>query len=366
MKPNKTPPGRPLIYSEDYRADVKHVNIPIFIPHLGCPNNCVFCNQHNISGVTHFDPNAVESQIAAALSSIDSIDKKNTEIEIAFFGGSFTGINRDNMFYLLNTAQKYIDSGDADSIRLSTRPDYIDDDILHILSCFAVKTIELGIQSLSDDVLSACKRGHTAACAEKACLDILEAGFTLVGQMMVGLPRSESAEEIYTARRLCSLGVNAARIYPAVVLYDTELYHMTKRGLYKPLSIDQAVQRSCDILEVFIGENIPVIRIGLCASDNLDRDSVYAGGYHPAMGELTISALYLKYIYQAFSSLNLNKEDLSGGDYIIYCPRGAVSKVTGQNKRNIKHIKSEFNINNIKIIETDTIEGYNIKIASAI
>lgn len=340
---------------------MRHVNIPIFIPHQGCPHTCVFCNQHNISGKKHFDLTMVDSEIKSVLS---SIDKTNTEIEIAFFGGSFTGINRDDMLYLLNTAQKYIDSGDAASIRLSTRPDYINDEILCILSCFNVKTIELGIQSLSDDVLQQSERGHTAACAKEACRNILAAGFSLVGQMMVGLPSSDAADELYTASCLCELGVNAARIYPTVVLYDTELRLMTDSGMYKPLTVDEAVERSCNILEIFVRYNIPVIRIGLCASDNLDGNSFYAGGYHPAMGELTESALFMKHIRQSLALFNT--DNLKGADYMIYCPRGAVSKVTGQKKCNIKQIQNEFNVNNIKIIETDTIKGYNILIIPAV
>lgn len=335
---------------------MRHVNIPVFIPHLGCPHTCVFCNQHSISGKIHFDLTTVDAEIKTALS---SIDKADTETEIAFFGGSFTGIAREDMLYLLETAQRYIDSGDVTSIRLSTRPDYINDEILGILSCFGVRTIELGIQSLSDDVLSASERGHTAACAETACRAVLNAGFSLVGQMMVGLPCSTLASELYTAAHLCELGIHAARIYPTVVLYETELRRRTDLGLYKPLTVSEAVERSRDILEVFVTHDIPVIRIGLCSSDNLDTGgSFYAGGYHPALGELVESALFMKNIRKSFIEYNQN----INADIIIYCRRGAVSKVTGQKRNNIKQIQNEFNVKSIKIIETDTISGYNIKI----
>lgn len=337
---------------------MRHVNIPVFIPHLGCPHTCVFCNQHSISGKKRFDRTTVDAEIKTALA---SVDKANTETEIAFFGGSFTGIARDDMLYLLETAQRYIDSGDVASIRLSTRPDYIDDEILGILSRFGVKTIELGIQSLCDEVLLASERGHTAACAETACRAVLDAGFSLVGQMMVGLPRSSAACELYTAARLCNLGVNAARIYPTVVLYETELRRRTDLGLYKPLTVSEAVERSCDILDVFVSHDVDVIRIGLCASDNLDAGgSFYAGGYHPALGELVESALFMKHVRESFTEYKRGGFD--GAYIIIYCPRGAVSKVTGQKRCNITQIQNEFNVKNIKIIETDTISGYNIKI----
>jgi histone acetyltransferase (RNA polymerase elongator complex component) len=304
----------------------------------------------------------VDAEIKTSLA---SVDKANTVTEIAFFGGSFTGIARDDMLYLLETAQRYIDSGDVASIRLSTRPDYIDSEILSVLSRFGVKTIELGIQSLSDDVLSASERGHSAACAEAACRAVLDAGFSLVGQMMVGLPCSSAASELYTAARLCALGVHAARIYPTVVLYETELRRMTDLGTYKPLTVSEAVERSCDILDEFVSHNIPVIRIGLCASDNLDAGgSFYAGGYHPALGELVESALFMKHIRT--SLIEYKRSGFDSAYIVIYCPRGAVSKVTGQKKCNMKQIQNEFNVKNIKIIETDTISGYNIKIIPAV
>lgn len=341
---------------------MKHVNIPVFIPHLGCPHTCVFCNQNSISGKRSFDPAAVDNEIKTALS---SVNKTDTETEIAFFGGSFTAIARDDMLFLLQTAQRYIDSGDAVSIRLSTRPDYINDEIIDILKGFSVKTIELGIQSLSDNVLLASERGHTAECAEKACRAVLNAGFSLVGQIMVGLPCSTASDEIYTAARLCDIGIDAARIYPTVVLHDTELKRMTDSGYYKPLTVEEAVDRSCRVLEIFVSHNIPVLRIGLCSGDNLDAGgSFYAGGYHPALGELVESSLYRKRIYEFFTEYRRGGN--SGADFIIYCPRGAVSKITGQKKYNIKHIQNEFNVNSIKIIETDTILGYNIKIIPAI
>ncbi len=334
---------------------MKHVNIPVFIPHLGCPQTCVFCDQRNITGKKQIDFDSIDSRITSVLS---SVDKKNTETEIAFFGGSFTGIDRKDMLFLLNTAQKYVDSGEVDSIRLSTRPDYIDDEILTLLKNYKVKTIELGIQSMADDVLRASARGYTAARAEKACMDILKAGFSLVGQMMIGLPLSGSVHELHTAIRLCDIGISAARIYPTVVLYETELQRMTERGLYKPLTVDEAVKRSCDVLEIFVGRKTPVIRIGLCASDNLNGSSFYSGAYHPAIGEMTENALFLKRLRRSFSAFKT--EQLNGGDYTVYCPVRSASKVTGQKKRNINFILNEFNVNNIKIIETDIIEGYNI------
>ncbi len=339
---------------------MKHANIPIFIPHQGCPHTCVFCDQRSISGRNHFDITSVNSEIESILS---SIDLNNTETEIAFFGGSFTGIDRHDMIFLLETAQKYIDLGYVSAIRLSTRPDYINDEILNILSRYRVKTIELGIQSLSDNVLQASKRGHTALCSVNACQKILSAGYSLVGQIMVGLPCSYYFDERFTALRLCNLGIHAARIYPTVVLCDTELCQMTDQGLYKPLTLDDAVERSCDLLEIFAEHSIPVLRMGLCSSERLDRHSFYAGGYHPALGELIESRLYMRRICRLFAGQKADNRD--GGDCIIFCSQGAISKVIGQKKCNIKQIENKFNVNNVKVVETDTIEGYNIRITIA-
>ena len=164
----------------------KHVNIPIFIPHLGCPNQCIFCNQRTISGVNKFDISRVENEIEIALKTVLPSQKA----EIAFFGGSFTGIDRDLMLSLLKLANKYILYGRIDSIRCSTRPDYINEDILSILKQYGVRTIELGLQSSSDKVLNIAKRGHTKEDEQRACKMIVEHGFELVGQMMIGLPGS--------------------------------------------------------------------------------------------------------------------------------------------------------------------------------
>ena len=176
----------------------RHVNIPVFIPHLGCPNDCVFCNQRMISGHLSFDADSVDGEISRALSTVEP----DADCEIAFFGGSFTGIDRALMIRLLDIAKKYADSGRVSSIRLSTRPDYIDGEILRILSRYPVRTIELGVQSLSDRVLSASRRGHDASRSVEAMREVRGAGFSLVGQMMIGLPLSEPGDETATAEKL--------------------------------------------------------------------------------------------------------------------------------------------------------------------
>ena len=247
----------------------KHVNIPIFIPHLGCPNQCVFCNQRTISGVSDFDITSVKAEIDSALATID----QSCEVEIAFFGGSFTGIDRQLMESLLQLAYDYIRCGRVKSIRCSTRPDYISDEILDLLCKYGVKTIELGLQSASDHVLEVCKRGHTFNDEVNACKLIVERGFTLVGQMMIGLPGSTPEDEIKTARFIIDSGASSARIYPTVVFRDTELCQMSEYGNYIPITLSEATERSAIILEMLLDSGVDVIRIGLCASENLVDDT---------------------------------------------------------------------------------------------
>ena len=332
----------------------KHANIPIFIPHLGCPNNCVFCNQRSISGRQSFEVSDVARQIDEALATIGD----ECECEIAFFGGSFTGIERELMIYLLDTAQKYIDSGAVGSIRLSTRPDYIDCERLDILSRYGVRTIELGLQSMKESVLRVTKRGHSVREAEQACGLIKEYGFELIGQMMVGLPDSSVEDEIYTAEKICDMGADGARVYPTVVFYNTELCEMAERGEYTPLDNSEAVMRTKEVLSVFDRRGVKCIRVGLCASENLsDEDEVYGGANHSAVGELAMGELYYERIC---AELDSQGAIFDGGTLIIYASKGATSKVSGQNRRNKIRICKKYGFDKIKILEKSEIIGYNI------
>ena len=334
---------------------MRHVNIPVFIPHLGCPHDCVFCNQRTISGKTNFDINAVDDEISNAL---NTIDINECDVEIAFFGGSFTGIDHADMIQLLSVADKYIKTGHVSSVRVSTRPDYINDEILTILKQYNVGTIELGIQCLNDEVLQKCKRGHTVRQALDACHFVKRYGFNLIGQMMTGLPSASSDDEVNTAKTLCETGVNGARIYPTVVFHGTELAAMTDNGFYNNLTADEIIDRTSNVFAVFAENNIPVIRIGLCASDNLYSDSgIHSGNYHPAIGELVINDFYYKLI-----AAKLDKLNLDGSDIVIYCPKGAVSKVIGQKRRNKLKMQREYNVKNVKVIENESILDYNIDI----
>lgn len=338
------------------KTDKRHINIPVFIPHLGCPNMCVFCNQRLISGHTEFQKESVRKLIEEALFTIPP----DAETEIAFFGGSFTGIDRELMVYLLDTAEEYIDSGKVSGIRLSTRPDYISREILDILKKYTVKTIELGIQSMDDNVLTISRRGHTSEVTREACRLICEYGFELIGQMMVGLPGADTVSECETAREICSMGVSGARVYPTVVFKGTELLNMTCNRNYFPLDTETAILRTKNVLAIFAEHDIPVIRVGLCASENLASEDAVAGATHSAIGELAMGELYYDIICCELDLINVNS-----GKVIVSVPRGDTSKAVGQKKRNILRLKEKYKIS-VSFREDDKLDMYKIKIISYI
>ena len=310
-----------------------HRNIPIFIPHEGCPHQCVFCNQRSISGCERFDETSVKDKIEQALQTVP----RGIETEIAYFGGSFTGIDRNLMCRLLDIAQAFVEDGRVKSIRLSTRPDMIDDGILKILGNYSVKWIELGLQSMDDRVLQASRRGHTADQAELACKRVVEAGFSLVGQMMIGLPGSDPAAERMTAEKICDVGASACRIYPTVVLRDTLLMKLMERGEYVPLSLSNAVFRSAEVLRIFLDRNVDCLRIGLCASEGLSSSDVAVGGAnHPALGELVWNELYYQKLYTY-----LKNNHFLGKEVELTVSEREISKTVGQNRCNLKRLQSD-------------------------
>lgn len=331
----------------------RHINIPVFIPHLGCPNNCTFCNQRTISGVSEFIPESVITIIDEALSTVT----KDDTAEIAFFGGSFTGIDRNLMKKLLLIANGYLKRGRVNSIRCSTRPDYIDFEVLKLLKDYGVDTIELGLQSVSDNVLNACKRGHSSYDAKLACEKILENGFKLGGQMMIGLPEATLEDERKTAEFIVSSGASFARIYPTVVFYDTELYHSTCNGSYVPISVDEAVERSAEVFKIFVKAGVKVLRIGLCDSENLhSEDTYFAGPNEAAMGELVINRYYKNLLDEKLKGLDI----INRSKLLIYAPTGHTSKIIGQHKMNKIHLLKEYKFSEVKVIESDEISEYDV------
>lgn len=335
----------------------KHINIPIFIPHLGCPNQCVFCNQRTISGVLDFDISLVSKTIDEALSTIDI---ETSDVEIAYFGGSFTGLEPSLMLELLIIAHSYVEKGLVQSIRLSTRPDYIDEKILDTLLSYGVKTVELGLQSSSDKVLEKCKRGHSFEDEERACRLITERGLDLVGQMMIGLPGSTLSDEIATAEFIVKSGACAARIYPTIVLEATELKSLCLADQYSPLSTEDAIFRSKEVAKIFAKNGVDIIRVGLCASENLSSDKTYfAGPNHSALGELVYGELYYDLIIEEMSKI---EGETKGKNLIIEAPIGFSSKIIGQKRRNAKRLEELYGFSCIRVREKDGLLAYEIKI----
>ena len=335
------------------------MNIPIFITHAGCRNDCVFCNQKIITG------QSIGSDVSDMREIIESYlsymrDGASVNAEIAFFGGSFTGIERNLMIALLSAAAEYVEKYNLAGIRLSTRPDYIDEEILDILRRYNVTNIELGIQSLFDDVLSACKRGCTVEQCERACKLINSAGFGLTGQIMLGLPNSNRDKDITTAQRLADLGVQSARIYPAVILQDTELLNMYNHGEYTPISLDEAIFRAKEIKKIFDAHNIKILRMGLCSSDNINLNSCI-GPYHPAFGELVEGELMYDKLCADIANIIAECDD-TNAPLIIEARKKHISKIVGHGRKNIIRIEAKFS-KNIKIVENNDINvEYNVRI----
>ena len=273
----------------------KEYIIPIFVPHLGCPHQCTFCNQKEISGQTkQVTANDVKETIEYYLKNFKDDSKY---VEVAFYGGSFTAIDERKQNELLEAANEFIKQGRVNSIRLSTRPDYIDKSILKRLKKYNVKTIELGVQSANDYILARCQRGHTFEDVKKASKLIRLYGFTLGHQMMIGLPESTKLDEINTAKALIKLKPKIVRIYPVLVIKNTPLAKEYEQGEYIPLTVEQAVDRAKDIMQLFNNAKIDVIRIGLQNTEEItdpseESSQVIAGPYHPAIRQLVESGLW--------------------------------------------------------------------------
>jgi len=324
----------------------KHSNISIFVPHIGCPNKCSFCNQRHITG-KHSAPNAEDVENAVELA-VKSKDYDPNTTEIAFFGGSFTAINQNYMITLLNAAFKYVHNGTVSGIRISTRPDCITRGILLLLKSYGVTSIELGAQSMNDKVLKKNNRGHSAKDVQVASKLIKEMGFSLGLQMMTGLYSDSDDYAIKTAKEIVKLEPDTVRIYPTIVLKDTDLEAMYADGFYKPQDLESAVNLAGKLLNIFDDANIKVIRLGL---HSIEPDSYVAGPWHPAFSELCQSARYLD------KALKELKEE---GKYTIFVNPSEISKMTGQKRSNILKLKEKGFDCFVK--SDDTLAKYEIRI----
>lgn len=315
--------------------------IPIFVPHEGCPNDCAFCNQRTISGKES------APDIDGAKKIIEEYLKNGKADQIAFFGGSFTGIDVKKQNEYLSLASEYVKKGMAGSIRLSTRPDYIDEETVKRLVSYGVKNIELGAQSMDEEVLLKSKRGHSAKDVENAAEIILENDAVLGLQMMTGLPSDSEEKCLYTAKRFYELGAKETRIYPTVVLSGTLLAKMYESGEYKAQTIEEAVNVSAKLYRYFAENGIEILRIGLPDSEELKRNYI-AGAYHPSLGEMVISRDIRNH---------LEKEITENTD--VYVNPRFLSKFNGNRKCNIEYFeKKGIKIN---VIPDENIKEYEIR-----
>lgn len=309
---------------------MKHVNVALFVPHEGCPHMCSFCNQKTISGsAKKLTKEDIDEAVKIAIER--EYDKSNSEI--AFFGGSFTAIDKEYMTYLLESAYPYVKNGLFKGIRCSTRPDAIDDEVLTLLKKYGVTAIELGAQSMSDTVLAMNDRGHTAEDVVKASELIKKHGFELGLQMMTGLYGDTDETAIETAKKIISLKPETVRIYPTVVLENTRLATLYETGKYTPQTVDEAVELCSVLLGMFGDAHIKVIRLGLHSGGNVE-DGFVAGAYHPAFRELCESRLYLEKCREL-----INTKNITGNITIYVCPT-EISKMTGQKRSNINLLAS--------------------------
>jgi histone acetyltransferase (RNA polymerase elongator complex component) len=260
------------------------------MPEIACPQKCTFCDQRQISGQSVFpDNNEIIQKIESHLASYTRSDR---EVEIAFFGGTFTGLPLKRQENYLSIASKYLINGLIHGIRISTRPDYIDTENLQLLKHFGVTTIELGAQSLDDEVLIRCERGHTVMQVEKAATLIKQYGFNLGLQMMIGLPDDSFEKSIATAKKIILLGAKETRIYPCLVIKNTILAQEFETGIFKPLDLENAVSLSAELWLLFEKAGVKVIRLGLHRSEELNEGAMIAGPYHISFKELVMSHIW--------------------------------------------------------------------------
>ncbi|MCP4346348.1 MAG: radical SAM protein [Desulfobacterales bacterium] len=325
--------------------------VPVFIPHLGCPYQCAFCNQTVITGVKNTIP--LPEQLHRQIDTfLGYRTKQRNKTQIAFFGGNFLGLDKADVKYLLNEADKFVKAGSVDSIRFSTRPDTVNNQQLDIIEKYPVSTIELGVQSMNDKVLSLVRRGHTSLDTEKAAVLLKERNYETGMQLMVGLPGDDEAGVLATGRKITELCPDFVRIYPTVVVAGSLLAKWYKKGKYSPLSLEECVTLVKKLYILFREKNIPVIRMGLQASDDLNEGtSVLAGPYHPAFGHLVHSEIFLDMAEELLTShFSLPTSHLC----FLVNPR-SISKMRGMKNRNIEILKEKFSVKSIRIIPDSSV-----------
>ena len=319
--------------------------IPVFVPFLGCPHTCVFCDQRGISGTAKPpSPEDAYNQIRIAFKKLPN----GKAVQVAFYGGSFTAVPEQLQNALLDAANSALEGFDG-NIRVSTRPDYIDEKTVTRLISKNVATIELGAQSMDDTVLAASGRGHTAADTITAAGIVKNSGAVLILQMMTGLPGDTPSRSLQTAREIIKLQPDGVRVYPTVIIRGTHLHELWLKGLYAEHTVTNAVELCAALVPMFEAAVIPIIRLGLNPSDGLSDGDAVAGAYHPAFGELVRSRIYLEKARELLKNANAER----GSGVVLSVQKGQLSAATGQHRCNIEALTSEFGLAGLKIIENE-------------
>ena len=329
---------------------MKHRNVSLFVPHEGCPHACTFCNQKAISGQ---NAGLTEEEIrAACLTALQSDGYLSEDSEIAFFGGSFTAIPQEKQIFYLESVQAFIGEGKFGGIRISTRPDCITEENLTLLKEYHVKNVELGAQSMSDEVLEANKRGHTAFHTEQAVRMLRKSGFGVGLQMMTGLYKSTPATDLFTATEFVRLKPDTVRIYPTAVLGQTALADLYKKGEYRPQTLDEAIPLCAKLLQLFYENNIRVIRTGLHAGGDV-QGNLLAGVFHPAFGELCEGEIYYHAMCKAL-------DGMPQGRYTVFVQEKEFSKAVGQKRKNLIRLSEQGFV--CRVRPDVNIEKYHVRI----
>ena len=342
---------------------MKHYNIPIFLPELACPYRCVYCNQFSITGNDDIvKPEDVKNIIDSHLA---SFKEENRFVEVAFFGGNFTGLPVKMQNDYLEVVQPYLDKNIVHGIRCSTRPDYISLQRVKEIKHLGMRNIELGAQSTNDEVLKHCKRGHTYNDIVEASQIILSEGITLGLQMMIGLPYDSEEKDFQTAKDIVNLGAKETRIYPCIVVKDTELEALYRNGDYKALSINEAVSRSSKLYSYFIENQVKVLRIGLHQSDELDKEGYVAGPYHKNFAEMVFSHIWK----EKFENLKISESENLKKDIIINVPASQINHAIGWNGENKRMLldrfdKVEFKANDKRLKTKDEDDDFTFTITT--
>jgi len=322
--------------------------VPVFMPHAGCPHRCVFCDQRSVTGKPPAIPDAKHIDRAMEIYANEPNDRP---VQIAFYGGNFLGLPKNTIRSLLAAATRFVAAGRADGIRFSTRPDTISDERLALMGNYPVSIVEIGAQSMSDRVLAQSRRGHLA-CDTIQAVERLDAfGYQTGVQMMIGLPGDDIKTVLCTGRKIAALAPAFVRIYPTIVLAGSPLGRLYAKGQYHPLDLAAAVDLTKQLLVLFHGYHIPVIRMGLQASAELDTgSSVMAGPYHPAFGHLVYDALFFDAVMTGLGT------DPPGDAIDIFVHSRNISKMRGLSNRNIQQLTDHFHPRRITVGTDDSID----------